>query len=153
MLIFKNWKLKVCVLILEGWKFLFLFLNIEGSYFCSSRLKILVFALVGWTFIFVFGGWRFLIYVWWNVYLHILNFKKLKKSFNFWKIWFVKCDLNWWKICERWNVFDENYLVAFIFVFKHLDFWSGRLNWNKLNIFTHTCYFCAFMMAFVAFVL
>jgi len=43
--------------------------NVESSYSCSLRFKVLVLVLVGWTFIFVFGGWGFLIYVSWNVYL------------------------------------------------------------------------------------
>ncbi len=125
--------------ILKNWR-----LKVEGSYSYFWRLKVLVLAFVVWMFIFVFEGWSFVVYVSWNVYLHILNLKNLKKSFNFLKSSFVKCDLQWWRICEGWNVFDENYLVAFIFVFKHLDFWGGRLNWNKVNIFTHILFLCIY---------
>ncbi len=132
--------MKVLVLIFEGWKFLFLFFNVEGSYFCSSRLKVIVFALVGWTFIFVFGGWRFLIYVSWNVYFHILNKNDLKKSLNLLKSWFVKCDLQWWRICEGRNFFDENYR-GFYFC---LNIWIFEVEgWIEISlIFSHTCYFC-----------
>ncbi len=75
-----------------GWKFLFLFLKVESSCFYFGRLKVFVFR--SWRFLFLkvesscsyflksnlfnllyFGGWRFVIYVLWAVYLHTLKEK------------------------------------------------------------------------------
>ncbi len=78
-----SWRLKVLILVLECWKFLFLFLKVESSCSCSYRLNI------------HFCFWRLkvpnLCFV--KCLFTILNKKDLKKSFNFLKSWFVKCDL------------------------------------------------------------
>jgi hypothetical protein len=73
-LIKKILMLKVLVLVLECWKFLFLFFKVESSCSCSCRLKVPNLCFVKFLFA-------------------ILYKNNLKKSFNFLKSWFIKCDL------------------------------------------------------------
>ncbi len=78
-----SWRLKVLVLALECWKFLFLFFKVEGSCSYSCMLNIH----------FCFRRWKVPNLCFMKCLFAILNKNDLKKSFNFLKSWYVKCDL------------------------------------------------------------
>jgi hypothetical protein len=74
------------------------------------------------------------------------------KKIIFFQSWLIKIIYNDEGFVKG-EVFYENHVVVLFMCLQHLDFWDGRWNWNKISLFKHTCYFCAFMMTFVVLVL
>jgi hypothetical protein len=112
-----SWSLKVFVFVLKGWRFLLLFLEVEGSWYMLCEMGICIYFL-----------------------------KWCEKILHFFRSWFVKCNLKWWGFVKG-DLFILIMIIMLwlLFTFEHLIFWGGRWSWNYYFC-SNTHYLCAFMM-------